>query len=258
MRRPDALKWQELMGQDTRPKNKIASGGEPVTIGTGQNRISEQGGTPPALSMEPGMLKWRTVMPEPSPVRLRRHFSTRSSPARVIALLAGLLWIQLAAALPEDRDQPIRITADTAIRDEKQGFTVYSGNVHMIQGSLDIVADTITIYHETAEADKIVAEGKPATMQQRPAVDEPMVRARAETIEYYKLEDRVHLQVNAHITRDDGSSVTGDSIDYYIADELVKADSERSPDSKRVQVVIPSKLVREEEDKAADGPTQSN
>ena len=96
----------------------------------------------------------------------------------------------LRRPLPDDRDQPIRITADTAIRDEKQGVTVYNGNVHMIQGSLDILADTITIYHETDQADKIIAEGKPARMEQKPAVDEPLVRARAEIIEYYKLEDR--------------------------------------------------------------------
>jgi lipopolysaccharide export system protein LptA len=197
-------------------------------------------------------------MPDLSRSRRQPRSRGHTLIARAAALVAGLLLSQLAGALPDDRDQPIHITADTAVRDEKQGVTVYSGNVHMIQGSLDIVADTITIYHETAEADKIVAEGKPATMKQRPAVDEPMVHARAEIIEYYKIEDRVHLQRNAHITRDDGSSVTGDSIDYYIADELVKADSERSPDSKRVQVVIPSKLVREEDDKGADGPAQSN
>ncbi len=198
-----------------------------------------------------------------SPQGRKRRLSRWPAGPRVAILLACLLPAGVQA-LPTDKDQPIRITADTAIRDEKQGFTVYSGNVHMIQGSLDILADTITIYHETEEADKIVAEGKPAKMEQRPAVDEPMVRARAEVIEYYKVEDRVHLKINAHITRDDGSSVTGDSIDYYIADELVKADSKQSPDGKRVQVVIPSKLLREEEqpgsapkEKAADGPAQS-
>ncbi|MEE4146411.1 MAG: lipopolysaccharide transport periplasmic protein LptA [Halieaceae bacterium] len=158
-------------------------------------------------------------------------------------------------ALPDDRDQPIHITADTAIRDEKQGFTVYSGNVHMIQGSLDIVADKLTIYHEREQADKIVAEGKPAKMQQKPAVDEPLVKARAEIIEYYKIEDKVHLKINAYITQD-GSSVTGDSIDYFITEQLVKADSQEAPDGKRVQVVIEPKLLREEE--AGDGSSASN
>lgn len=190
-----------------------------------------------------------------SPEGRQRRFSRWWAHIRVATLLASLLPAGLAVALPDDRDQPIRITADTAIRDEKQGFTVYSGNVHMIQGSLDIVADTITIFHETAQADKIVAEGKPAKMQQKPAVDEALVRAQAEIIEYYKVEDRVHLRINAHITQD-GASVTGDTIDYYIAEQLVKADSDQSPDGKRVQVVIPPNVVREED--AADGPAESN
>ncbi|MDH4039221.1 MAG: lipopolysaccharide transport periplasmic protein LptA [Gammaproteobacteria bacterium] len=190
-----------------------------------------------------------------SPAGREPRFSGWSAHIRVAALLAALLSAGIAHALPEDRDQPIRITADTAIRDEKQGFTVYTGNVHMIQGSLDILADTITIFHETAQADKIVAEGKPAKMQQQPAVDEPLVKAEAEIIEYYKIEDRVHLKVNAHITQD-GASVAGDTIDYYITDQLVKADSEQSPDGKRVQVVIPPTVLREE--KADNGPAESN
>jgi len=167
-------------------------------------------------------------------------------PLRVVALLAGLLLAIVANALPDDRDQPIRITADTAIRDEKQGFTVYSGNVHMTQGSLDIEADKLTIFHETAQADKIVAEGKPARMQQKPAVDEPMVRAHAEIIEYYKIEERVHFRIDAHIDQD-GASVTGDSIDYFIAEQLVKADSDKATEGNRVQVVIPATTIREED-----------
>jgi lipopolysaccharide export system protein LptA len=193
-------------------------------------------------------------MSKHSPDGRSRRFSSWRAPVATAILLAGLLPASASIALPDDRDQPIRITADTAIRDEKQGFTVYTGNVHMIQGSLDIVADTITIFHETAQADKIVAEGKPAKMQQKPAVDEPLVKARAEIIEYYKVENRVHLKNNALITQD-GASVTGDTIDYYINDQLVKADSEQSPDGKRVQVVIPPTVLREEN--AGNGPAES-
>jgi lipopolysaccharide export system protein LptA len=194
-------------------------------------------------------------MLEPRPEgRIRRCESWLR--AVCIATVLSCLFPAGVLALPDDRDQPIHITADTAIRDEKQGFTVYSGNVHMIQGSLDIVADTLTIYHEKAQADKIVAEGKPAKMQQRPAVDEPLVKARAEIIEYYKIEDKVHLKINAHITQD-GSSVTGDSIDYFITEQLVKADSQQAPDGKRVQVVIEPKVIQEEED-TVDGPSASN
>lgn len=180
-------------------------------------------------------------------------------------VLIGLLASATAMALPDDRDQPIRITADTAIRDEKKSVTIYTGNVHMIQGSMDIVADEITIYHATAQADKIVAKGKPAKLKQKPAVDEPLVRAHANTIEYYRNEDRVHLQSNAQITQD-GASVDGDSIDYFIVEQLVKANSAKSTDGKRVQVVIPPQVVREEDNasepnqpkETPSGATESN
>ncbi len=197
-------------------------------------------------------------MSYPSPAGRKRRFSRW--PERVfasfLAAVLGSLLTASASALPTDRDQPITITADTAVRDEKQGFTIYRGNVHMIQGSMDIVADVLTIYHETEQADKIVAEGKPAKMQQRPEIGEPMVRARAEVIEYFKVEDRVHLKVNAYIFQD-GSSVTGDSIDYYITEQLVRAESQESPDGKRVQVVIEPKILREDEEEMPDGPSAS-
>ena len=54
------------------------------------------------------------------------------------ALLA--LFTTLALGLPSDREQPIHISADKALRDEKKGITVYQGNVEMNQGSLRIEA----------------------------------------------------------------------------------------------------------------------
>lgn len=175
-------------------------------------------------------------------------------PIGIAILLATLLPTGTALALPDDKDQPMRITADTATRDEKQGVTVYSGNVHMVQGSLEIEADKLTIYHETEQADKIVAEGQPAKMQQKPDVDEPLVRARAGIIEYYKFEERLHLQVDAHIDQD-GTTVTGNTIDYLIEEQLVKADSDQAQQGNRVEVVIPPQAIKDEKD--TSGSTDS-
>ncbi len=168
----------------------------------------------------------------------------------VLALPAVLLSIILSSqtlALPDDRDQPIRIEADEALRDEKQGFTRYEGNVKMVQGSLHIEADQITVYHDEQQADRILANGKPARLQQQPALDKAPVKARAEIIEYHKSEDRVQLRQNAHIEQD-GSIVTGDSIDYYISEQLVRADSDKSRGDGRVQVVIPAQALEEDKD----------
>ena len=170
-------------------------------------------------------------------------------PGHIYILLLALLFSTISAtsvALPDDREQPIRITADQALRDEKQGFTEYTGNVRMDQGSMHIEADKITIYHVNEDADKIVAEGSPAHMQQRPEIDKGLMHARANIIEYYKAEDRVHLRDNAQVEQD-GSTVAGDTIDYFITEQLVKADSNQAETSSRVEVVIPAQVANEKE-----------
>ena len=165
------------------------------------------------------------------------HYTILSYPLAALWLLLAMLP-GLASALPNDRDQPIHIAADKAVRDEKQGFTVYSGDVQMNQGSMHIEADKLTIYHVDEDADKIVAEGSPAKMRQRPDLDKGPVHARARIIEYYKNEQKVHLEIDARIEQD-GATVAGDSIDYFIAEQLVKADSDQARAGNRVQVVIP-------------------
>ncbi len=176
------------------------------------------------------------------------------SRARAV-LLALVLAPSLAAgpaqALETDQEQPIRISADQALRDEKQGFTVYRGNVRMDQGSLQIEADSITIYHTAEEADRIVARGKPARMQQQPDPTRGPVHARAAVIEYFKSEERVHLREDAHIEQD-GSTGSGETIDYFIREQRVRADSNQGRDGSRVEVLIPAQQVQNLEDRRGD------
>jgi lipopolysaccharide export system protein LptA len=153
--------------------------------------------------------------------------------ARALLLLLCLPAV-IAHALPDDRDQPIRITADKALRDEVKGVTIYSGNVELVQGSMELEADKLTIYHTTEAADEIIAEGQPAKMRQQPELDKEIVHAHARVITYFKSEERVHLQTDARIEQE-GSVVNGDAIDYFIAKQLITAESD--PEQK-VEVVI--------------------
>ena len=184
----------------------------------------------------------------------RLNLSDQRNQARPWAL-ALLVWLAIGSSLvhglPEDREQPIRITADQAIRDEKLGFTVYSGNVQMDQGSLHIDADKITIYHNEEDASRVVAEGTPAHMQQQPEPDEGIVKAQANKIEYFKLEDRALLTENAQIQQD-GSTVTGETIEYFISEQLVRADSNQNAADSRVEVVIPAQNIPETKDDRGD------
>lgn len=164
----------------------------------------------------------------------------------VLPVIISCAFAATANALQEDKEQPIHITTDEALRDEKTGMTVYQGNVEMVQGTIKIYADRITFYHEENEAQRIVAEGSPARMQQQPEPDAPLMHAHGNTIEYFRSEDRVQLRDNAQVEQD-GSLVRGDLIDYFIDQQLVKAASKQSDTNSRVKVVIPPHKLEEEE-----------
>ena len=149
------------------------------------------------------------------------------------ALLSSTTW-----ALPDDKEQPIHITADQALRDEAKGHTVYSGNVRMVQGSMELEADRLTIWHQSEDADKIVARGQPARFRQQPEVDQDLVHAQADVITYRQRAQSVNLKTNARIEQQ-GDVVTGETIDYYIERQLIKAaSSQREDRGDRVKVVI--------------------
>jgi len=199
-------------------------------------------------------------MPLQCTVRPTEYAGRRSSPGdrraqpsrwqfgRCCALLA-LWWLAAtASALPGDRDQPIHITADKALRDEVESVTIYTGNVELVQGSMELEADKLTIYHTTDVADEIIAEGNPAKMRQQPALDKSIVHAHARVITYYKSEDRVHLKTDARVEQE-GSVVEGDAIDYFIEKQLITAESDQSRKNDKVTVVLQPNLVNEQTDK---------
>jgi len=113
-----------------------------------------------------------------------------------------------------------------------QGYPEPTGQFETLE------ADTLTIYHNTDVADEIIAEGNPAKMRQQPELDKAIVHARARVITYYKNEDRVHLQTDARIEQE-GAVVDGDAIDYFIAKQLITAESDQSREDDKVVVVIP-------------------
>ena len=155
-----------------------------------------------------------------------------------------------ATALPEDRLQALEITAERADRNEREGYTVYSGAVILSQGSLRIYADRLTIFHDRVAADRIVAVGEPARLRQQPAIDRQPVRASARRIVYEKSRELVMLRESASIEQD-GAVVTGESIQYFMAEERVRADATADDETSRVQVFIPADVVEAAQDENA-------
>lgn len=160
---------------------------------------------------------------------------------RVVVLVSTLFISPTLFALPDDTQQPIRIKADSAERNEKTGQTIYDGNVIIEQGSLQITADQVVIEGGAGNITSIRATGRPAHLEQQPRHEQSKIHARGYTI-YYHLEQKlVELKGKASLVQQ-GSTVSGERIDYFIADQIVKAhsDSDSTTESTRVEVVIPA------------------
>jgi lipopolysaccharide export system protein LptA len=118
-----------------------------------------------------------------------------------------------AFALPEDAQQPIDIHADSAELDQNRNIAIYHGAVKMVQGTMTVTGDKMTIELEDQQVVRIIAEGDRAHYQQQIKPDESMVLADAKKITYFTAEERVELVGNAHLTQDN-NEFTGELIKY--------------------------------------------
>ncbi len=145
------------------------------------------------------------------------------NPLPLLLGLGLLLSGANALALPTDRDQPVRIQADSAELDEGKGVAVYRGNVIITQGSLKITGDAVTIsQNRQKEDDVFTATGKPAQYEQKPAADKSAVRASGMTIQYFAASERIVLIDRAKIVQA-GNTFEGEKIVYDVRKQIVNA-----------------------------------
>lgn len=162
---------------------------------------------------------------------------------RLLLMLLLALPAPLSFALPSDASQPIKIESDRAERNDKKGTTVYEGSVVIRQGTIKIRADKVIVYTERNQVDRIVCIGKPAHYQQQPKPQDGLLLASADTIEYYLEADRIDLLKNASLEQN-GTTITGEKINYDLKAEVVKASSGDNP-KQRIQMVIPPSNQKE-------------
>lgn len=148
---------------------------------------------------------------------------------RFVNPLPLLISLGLAAAsstswaLPSDRDQPIRVQADSAELDDKQGVAVYRGSVVITQGSLKITGDTVTLtQNQTGDLEVFTAVGKPAYYEQQPSADKQIVKAYGLTIQYYASNERIVLIDQAKVIQE-GNTFEGEKIVYDTKRQIVNA-----------------------------------
>jgi lipopolysaccharide export system protein LptA len=171
---------------------------------------------------------------------------------RTLVGVAGLVLcvaMSVAQALPSDKQQEIKISAENASIDQKQGVITYSGAVKLTQGTLEINAEKLTLFRnsDSQSVETVIAEGTPARYQQQPDIDKTVIHAEATNITYIVSKDRLTLTKNAYVEQN-GATTRGGRIEYNMTDGTVNA-SGAGNQSGRVEFVIPPQIDKPHTDK---------
>ena len=152
-------------------------------------------------------------------------------------MLILLSWS--AKSANDDAKQPIDIKAYTVVIDEKKGLSVYTGDAHVTQGSLELTAENIQVFSRNKTVNKVLAKGtksKRAHYKQSQPNQPRFIEATAANITYLIEKEFVHLRGNAHLVQG-FDSFSGGTLDYDIKNDKVIA--EKSKDgSERVRFKI--------------------
>lgn len=150
-------------------------------------------------------------------------------------------------ALSTDKNQDIEIESDTANLDDTKNISIYSGNVVVVQGSMRITGDKMTIFYtEANELEKIIMEGKPATFKQLPDNSTVYDEAEAMIMEYYEINNLIVLSKNAKVKQGDRRLIA-DHVEYDTNLSQVRANSNEAAsgtgttEDTRVKLIIPGK-----------------
>ena len=157
---------------------------------------------------------------------------------RVVTVLA-LLVTSNAWALQSDQSQPIEIQADNGMLDQGKQVTVFTGNVVVKQGSIDIRAARIEVQRTNEGTQLMTATGSPVTFKQQLDEGKGWVNGNAQKVTYQSASGLITLLGNAKVQRG-GDVVKGNHITYNTKTEIYTAAGSKaaSGSDRRVTVVL--------------------
>ncbi len=152
---------------------------------------------------------------------------------------ANLVMSPSIFALEEDTRQPISIESNSGFYDDKNGVSIYTGDVIIIQGSMRLEADKLVVYLDNREIQKMVATGAPVKFQQTPEEGKEDVHGNSLVAEYYPETERLILMQEAVIWQGENSTAS-EKIEYDRISEVLKAGGGKSSGA-RVRVILQPK-----------------
>lgn len=124
-----------------------------------------------------------------------------------------------------DEEQPIHITADSLESQEQKGFSVYKGNVVIIQGSLKLNGETITVFHPNSLLQTVKAIGQPANFERYSQTEQAWLRGHANQIEYNAKDKTLLLMGDAQVSQPGKHVIKGPKLFYDMTQKTLLAQS---------------------------------
>ena len=147
----------------------------------------------------------------------------------------------LVLALPEDKKQPIEVEAQSVVVDETTGFSEFSGNAEVRQGSLLLWAELIQVQTDNEEVVSMIAKGsleKPAKYVQSQENQARFIEATATLITYDVNAGMIFLVGNARLVQG-FDSFSGNILNYDINnDKVVVKGSEDGTERVKFKIVL--------------------
>ncbi|GLR63180.1 lipopolysaccharide transport periplasmic protein LptA [Marinospirillum insulare] len=144
-----------------------------------------------------------------------------------------------AKALPEDRELPLQVKAQSMQWNNQQQQATYQGDVEVHQGELVIEAANLKILRTTTGELKQAVANTPkgqAYMRDLPDPIKPEVEAWGEVIDYLPSQDLVILTGQARLIQGT-DSFTGHKLVYNLVTQDIQAEQKSSSDT-RVEVIL--------------------
>ncbi len=169
-----------------------------------------------------------------TPMIAPRAFTSLAAP---ILLPVLFLVPRYLPALESDYKEPLYLEADSAELFEATSVSVYTGNVFVRQGSMELRGDQVTVHHDSTRRPAfIIVTGGPVTYLQQVEGEKEKVEAAALRVEYDRAKDQLTLIGQAVLFQGE-DTFRNDRIVYNRMQNQLKAGT-IAEGKERVQITI--------------------
>jgi lipopolysaccharide export system protein LptA len=142
------------------------------------------------------------------------------------ALFYTALLTMPASALAQTSQAPVEVEADRLDIDQRAGTAVYTGNVDIRQGGMQLRGERVEIERNDAgELSLATATGERAYLRHRTEGQEGVTEGWARRIIYHVAERRIELIDQAELTQQQ-DTFNGGRLEYFIDREVIQARSD--------------------------------